>query len=43
LLRLATLVVSRVVVRPVRWTINRAKLWLHAFLVWRKGEPDHAP
>jgi hypothetical protein len=43
LLRLATMVVSRVVVRPVRWTINRAKLWLHAFLVWRKGEPDHAP
>jgi hypothetical protein len=28
------------VVRPARWAIRRGKLALHAFLVWRKGEPD---
>jgi hypothetical protein len=42
-LRVALLGVSRVVVRPGRWLIHRVKTGLHAFLVWRKGEPDHAP
>lgn len=42
-LRLAMLIVSRLVVRPARWLIHRGKVGLHAFLVWRKGEPDHVP
>ncbi len=43
LLRAAMFVVSRLVVRPARWLMHRAKTGLHAFLVWRKGEPENAP
>jgi hypothetical protein len=42
-MRLTGVAVRRVVVRPVRWGINRGKTGLHAFLVWRKGEPDQVP
>jgi hypothetical protein len=37
-LRLGGKAVRRIVIRPVRWGINRGKSGLHAFLVWRKGE-----
>jgi hypothetical protein len=43
LLRLAAMVVRRVVVLPSRWVMNRTKMRVHAFLVWRKGEPDQVP
>ena len=33
----------RLLVWPLRWTFNRGKMGLHAFLVWRKGEPDQVP
>jgi hypothetical protein len=42
-LRLTSVAIRRIVVRPVRWGINRGKTRLHAFLVWRKGEPDQVP
>jgi hypothetical protein len=42
-LRLTSATFRRIVVRPVRWGINRGKTGLHAFLVWRKGEPDQVP
>jgi hypothetical protein len=42
-LRLTSAAIRRIVVRPVRWGINRGKTRLHAFLVWRKGEPDQVP
>ena len=32
--------VKRLIVNPVRWLIHRAKRGLHAFLVWRSGQPD---
>ena len=38
LLRLAVAVLRVLVLRPVRWARHRAKMALHAFLVWRKGE-----
>jgi hypothetical protein len=41
-LRLTSVGIRRIVVRPVRWGINRGKTGLHAFLVWRKGEPLRA-
>jgi hypothetical protein len=43
LLRLVVAVVRYLLIRPVRWGINRAKMQIHAFLVWRKGEPDQVP
>ena len=42
-LRLGGIAVRRIVIRPVRWGINRGKSGLHAFLVWRKGEPGQVP
>ena len=42
-IRLARAVVSRAIVLPSRWLVNRTKMRLHAFLVWRKGEPDQVP
>jgi hypothetical protein len=35
--------VRRLVIGPVRWAIHRGKLGVHAFLVWRKGQPDQVP
>jgi hypothetical protein len=35
--------VRRLVIGPVRWAVHRCKLGLHAFLVWRKGQPDQVP
>ncbi len=40
LLRLALAAVKLVLVRPGRWARHRAKIAVHAFLTWRKGEPD---
>jgi hypothetical protein len=37
-LRLAALMVRRVFILPSRWLMNRTKMRLHAFLVWRKGD-----
>ena len=33
----------RLVVGPLRWVVHRSKGGLHAFLVWRKGQPDQVP
>ena len=38
LLRGVSLAVRRVFVLPVRWLMNRTKMRLHEFLVWRKGD-----
>ena len=38
LLRLGITVVRRLFVLPARWVMNRTKMRLHAFLVWRKGD-----
>ena len=35
--------VRRLVIGPLRWLVRRGKLGLHAFLVWRKGQPDQVP
>ncbi len=43
LFRLAKAVARRVVIGPLRWAFNRGKMRVHAFLVWRKGEPDQVP
>jgi hypothetical protein len=43
LIRLALLVVRRLVIHPCRWLLHRSKMGIHAFLVWRKGEPDRVP
>jgi hypothetical protein len=43
MIRLARTVVRHVVILPSRWLVNRSKMRLHAFLVWRKGEPDQVP
>ena len=43
LVRLAVLVVRRLVIAPCRWLLHRSKTRVHAFLVWRKGEPDQVP
>jgi hypothetical protein len=32
--------VKRLIVNPVRWLLHRGKRCLHAFLVWRSGQPD---
>ena len=42
MVRLLMAIVRRLVVRPLRWAKHRGKLAVHAFLVWRKGEPDQA-
>jgi hypothetical protein len=36
--RVAVLVVRRLFILPSRWLMNRTKMRLHAFLVWRKGD-----
>ena len=38
LLRVAAVVVRRLFILPTRWLMNRTKMRLHAFLVWRKGD-----
>jgi hypothetical protein len=43
LIRFAVMVLRRVTVLPVRWLLHRSKMGVHAFLVWRKGEPDQVP
>lgn len=43
MMRLARIVFHHVLVLPSRWLVNRSKMRLHAFLVWRKGEPDQVP
>jgi hypothetical protein len=35
--------IRRLLIAPTRWTFHQAKSRLHAFLVWRKGEPDQVP
>jgi hypothetical protein len=41
--RLLMTAVRRLLIAPARWLVHQAKLRLHAFLVWRKGEPDQVP
>jgi hypothetical protein len=41
--RVVHAVVRRFLLWPIRWTLNRGKMRLHAFLVWRKGQPDQVP
>jgi hypothetical protein len=43
LIRLAGVIVRRVIVVPCRWLVHHSKMRVHAFLVWRKGEPDQVP
>ncbi len=43
LFRLAKAATKRLVIGPLRWVLNRGKMRVHAFLVWRKGEPDQVP
>jgi hypothetical protein len=43
LLHLAKAGAKRTLIGPLRWVINRGKMRMHAFLVWRKGEPDRVP
>jgi hypothetical protein len=38
MLRLAVAVIRRLFVLPARWLMNRTKVRLHEFLVWRKGD-----
>jgi hypothetical protein len=38
MLRLAVTAVRRLFVLPARWLMNRTKVRLHEFLVWRKGD-----
>jgi hypothetical protein len=38
MLRLAAAVIRRLFVLPARWLMNRTKVRLHEFLVWRKGD-----
>jgi len=33
---------KRLLVNPVRWLIHRGKRGVHAFLVWRNGQPDQS-
>jgi hypothetical protein len=42
-LRLTKVAGRRLIVGPARWGLNRGKMTLHNFLVWRKGEPDQVP
>ena len=39
-LRLGKAGARRVSIVPLRWTLNRGKMCLHAFLVWRKSQTD---
>jgi hypothetical protein len=41
--RLGKALIRRLVVLPLRWLLHRSKMGLHAFLTWRKGEPDRVP
>jgi hypothetical protein len=43
LIRLTVLIVRCVIVAPFRWLLYHSKMRVHAFLVWRKGEPDQVP
>jgi hypothetical protein len=43
LLRLAAGLIRHLLVLPSRWVLHQGKMRLHAFLVWRKGEPDQVP
>ncbi|MBF8299644.1 MAG: hypothetical protein HW394_14 [Acidobacteria bacterium] len=43
IIRLARAVLRRGLVLPSRWLVHRSKMRIHAFLVWRKGEPDRVP
>jgi hypothetical protein len=36
-------IARRFIVTPLRWATHRAKMAVHAFLVWRKGQPDQVP
>ncbi len=38
--RILAAVVRRLIVSPIRWFIHRGKRAVHAFLVWRNGQPD---
>ena len=38
--RLTKAAIRLIAIRPALWLFHRGKLALHAFLVWRKGEPD---
>ena len=38
--QLAKAIVRRLLLTPAKWAIHRAKMSVHAFLVWRKGEPE---
>jgi hypothetical protein len=42
-LRLVGMAFRRLLMAPARWMLHQGKLRVHAFLVWRKGEPDQAP
>ena len=35
--------VRRLIIGPLRWAVHRGKVGLHAFLVWRKGQPGQVP
>jgi hypothetical protein len=37
------MMLRRVLIQPSRWLLHRSKMGLHAFLTWRKGEPDRVP
>ena len=39
-LRLTKAAVRHLVIGPIRWLVNRGKMRLHAFLLWRKGQVD---
>lgn len=41
--RILTAGARRLVVDPTRWVLHRGKGGLHAFLVWRKRQPDQVP
>jgi hypothetical protein len=43
ILRLGKALLRRLIVLPLRWLLHRSKMGLHAFLTWRKGEPDQVP
>jgi hypothetical protein len=38
MVRLGITVIRRLFVLPARWLMNRTKMRLHEFLVWRKGD-----
>jgi hypothetical protein len=43
LIRLVRIVLRRLVILPSRWLLHHSKMRVHAFLVWRKDEPDQVP